>query len=169
MKKIILGICDNNSKRGIENVENRLPNVIKLIVIDTETEWEDQELPVITLKPNAYNRLSWDVLSDLLSPDNQKYLLIAGEEDKLSEKDITQNNLNFVRTGITPPRFSLTQQQRVIMDLAVEGLPAQEIADKLCRSYHTIKNHLSNIYEKMRVRSLPEAIDKYLEYRKRMN
>jgi DNA-binding CsgD family transcriptional regulator len=139
------------------------------MIIDPSTEKDDLEAPIITLKPNAYNRLSWEVLCDLLSPDNQKYLLVPGEDDNLNERDIVQNSEIFSGNSLTPAGFSLTRQQRVIMELAIEGLLTKQIAERLCLSYHTIKNHLSKIYEKMGVNSMAEAIDVYLDYRKRMN
>jgi DNA-binding CsgD family transcriptional regulator len=170
MKKIILGICDNVSKRVNHSGGTTKNDVIKLMIIDTTKEGdEDYEFPIIPLKPNAYNRLSWEVLSDLLSPHNQKYLLVPEEEEILNEKELTLSQPGLVRTGLNPPQFLLTQIQRNIMDLAVEGLSTKEIAERLHKSYHTIKNHFSNIYERMGVKSLPEAINVYLDYRKRMN
>lgn len=169
MKKIILGICDNTSERVNHNGGIINTGIVNLMIIDTTMEKGDNDFPIIRLKTNTYNRLSRAVLKDLLSSDNQIYILVPGEDDSLSKKEIIQNTRNLVKAGLTPPRFCLTQRQRDIMDLAVKRLSIQQIADNLCRSYHTIKNHFSNIYEKMGVRSLPEAIDKYLEYRKRMN
>lgn len=169
MKKIILGICDNTSERVNHNGGIINTGIVNLMIIDTTMEKGDNDFPVIRLKTNTYNRLSRAVLKDLLSSDNQIYILVPGEGDSLSKKEIIQNTRNLVKAGLTPPRFCLTQRQLDIMDLAVKRLSIQQIADNLCRSYHTIKNHFSNIYEKMGVRSLPEAIDKYLEYRKRMN
>jgi DNA-binding CsgD family transcriptional regulator len=171
MKKIILGICDNGSKRVNHNGGNTNNDVIKLMIIDTTKEGEeDYEFPVIPLKPNTYNRLSWEVLCDLLSPDNQKYLIVPGDEENLIEEELVQSNNKIAGTDLNPSRLILTQIQRAIMDLAVdEGLSTKEIADRLNKSYHTIKNHFSNIYERMGVNSLPGAINMYLDYRKRMN
>jgi len=169
MKKIILGICENTSQRIKHNGTTNQMNVVKLMIIDPSTEKDDLEAPIITLKPNRYNWLSWEVLSDLLSPDNQKYLLVPGEEVNLTKNEIIQDQANLVRNSLTRPVFSLTKQQRVIMDLAVEGLIIKQIAEKLCLSYHTIKHHRSKIFDRMGVRSMPKAIDLYLDYRKRMN
>ncbi|MBK7626723.1 MAG: helix-turn-helix transcriptional regulator [Bacteroidales bacterium] len=165
MKKIILGICENNTKRV--NRKNGFPNmdVVKLMIIDTTKKEDDYEFPIIPLKPNAYNRISWDVLCDLLSPDNQKYLIVPVEEDEI----VIKENRILTENSLTTVRFSLTYIQKVIMDLASEGLSTKEIAERLHKSYHTIKNHFSHIYEKMGVRSLPEATEVYLEYRKKMN
>jgi ATP/maltotriose-dependent transcriptional regulator MalT len=169
MKKIILGICENTLKREeLSGMTNQM-DVVKLMIIDPTVENDDLQAPIISLKPNKYNRLSWQILCDLLSPDNQKYLLVIGEEDKPAEIEKIQNNSFFGIDSLAPSKFSLTRQQRVIMDLAVEGLLTKQIAERLCRSYHTIKHHLSKIYKKMGVNCMPKAIDIYIDYRKRMN
>ncbi|MGO8819109.1 MAG: DNA-binding response regulator [Terriglobia bacterium] len=45
----------------------------------------------------------------------------------------------------------LTQREEQIVNMVVEGLPNQDIADKLGVSAHTVKNHLFHVYEKLGV------------------
>jgi DNA-binding NarL/FixJ family response regulator len=45
----------------------------------------------------------------------------------------------------------LTQREEQIVNMVIEGLPNQDIADKLGVSAHTVKNHLFHVYEKLGV------------------
>lgn len=52
----------------------------------------------------------------------------------------------------------LTQREVEIVKLMAEGFPAQEIADKLCLSIHTIYTHRKNIMRKLGVTTAAEVI-----------
>jgi len=56
--------------------------------------------------------------------------------------------------------YHLTSRERQILELLVDGLSMRQIADRLHRSYHTIDNHLRNIYEKLHVHSRASAVAK---------
>lgn len=61
--------------------------------------------------------------------------------------------------------YDLTPREREILKLLVDGLTKKEIADKLFLSFHTIDNHLRNIYTKLRVQSRSSAVSKALKER----
>ena len=61
--------------------------------------------------------------------------------------------------------YSLTPREHEILKLLVDGLTKKEIADKLFLSFHTIDNHLRNIYTKLRVQSRSSAVSKALKER----
>jgi DNA-binding NarL/FixJ family response regulator len=61
--------------------------------------------------------------------------------------------------------YSLTPREREILKFLVDGLTKKEIADKLYLSFHTIDNHLRNIYTKLRVQSRSSAVSKALKER----
>lgn len=52
----------------------------------------------------------------------------------------------------------LTERENEIVRLGVEGLPNNEIAQKLGLSEHTVKNHLFRVYEKLGVTNRVELI-----------
>lgn len=64
----------------------------------------------------------------------------------------------------SPPvhTYGLSQRERGILELLVEGLPLKRIAERLGLSYHTICNHLRNVYSKLHVRSRSSAVAKAL-------
>ncbi len=57
-----------------------------------------------------------------------------------------------------PPGSDLTERERVVLALLVEGLNNTQIAARLVVSPSTIKSHVSNILAKLRVSSRSEAV-----------
>ncbi|MCU0448423.1 MAG: LuxR C-terminal-related transcriptional regulator [Bernardetiaceae bacterium] len=53
----------------------------------------------------------------------------------------------------------LTRTERQVLDLIAKGLRASAIAEVLCRSYHTIKNHKANIVEKWGLKGVEELYE----------
>lgn len=58
--------------------------------------------------------------------------------------------------------YGLTERERQILNLMVEGLIKKEIADKLDVSFHTVDTHLRNIYTKLQVNTQTGAVAKAL-------
>jgi len=56
--------------------------------------------------------------------------------------------------------FSLTQREQEILQLLVEGLNNQSIAEKLFISIQTVRNHIRHIYNKLQVHSKSQAVVK---------
>lgn len=57
-----------------------------------------------------------------------------------------------------PPGFDLTERERAVLALMVEGLNNTQIAAKLTVSPSTVKSHVSNILSKLGVASRTEAV-----------
>lgn len=53
----------------------------------------------------------------------------------------------------------LTQREVDVLRLIAEGLPNRDIADRLSLSFHTVKNHVQNIFKKIDVTRRIEAVD----------
>jgi DNA-binding CsgD family transcriptional regulator len=63
--------------------------------------------------------------------------------------------------SVPPPvskRYGLTPREIEIANLVIAGKKTKEIADELCRSSKTVKNHLSNIYYKTGVSNRLELL-----------
>ena len=58
----------------------------------------------------------------------------------------------------TSPAYDLTDREKEILVLMVDGLPNSTIADKLFVSHSTVKFHVSNILSKLGVNSRTEAV-----------
>ena len=54
----------------------------------------------------------------------------------------------------------LTTRENEVLHFVSRGLSYKEIADQLNLSFHTVKQHIRNIYEKLHVQNKTEAINK---------
>jgi len=63
------------------------------------------------------------------------------------------------------PSFDLTDREREILELMVEGLPNTAIADRLVVSQSTVKFHVSNVLSKLGVSSRTEAVALALKHK----
>lgn len=61
----------------------------------------------------------------------------------------------------SPALARLTPRERHILDQLVQGLDNRSIADQLCLSEKTVRNHLTQIYNKLGVTSRAQAIVLY--------
>jgi DNA-binding NarL/FixJ family response regulator len=67
------------------------------------------------------------------------------------------------------PERRLTLRERQIAELLDQGLSNQEIATRLYIELSTVKNHVHNILEKLRVRSRGEAVARLRHFNARHN
>lgn len=61
--------------------------------------------------------------------------------------------------------YHLSPREKEILRFLVDGLTKKEIADKIFLSFHTIDNHVRNIYGKLRVQTRSGAVAKALKER----
>lgn len=61
--------------------------------------------------------------------------------------------------------YGLTDREREILTLLVDGLVMKQIAARLDISYHTVDTHVRNIYDKLHVHSRAEAVAKAVRER----
>ena len=64
--------------------------------------------------------------------------------------------------GHAAESYGLTARETEILQLLVDGLTLRSIGEQLNLSYHTISNHLRNIYAKLHVRSRSAAVSRAL-------
>ena len=72
----------------------------------------------------------------------------------------------FQQVPPSPPTvYTLSRREQEILGLLTEGLNQKSIADRCHLSFHTVKTHLKNIYHKLEVSSMTEAVAKALRER----
>ncbi|MBA3647155.1 MAG: response regulator transcription factor [Chitinophagales bacterium] len=59
--------------------------------------------------------------------------------------------------------YLLTEKEKEILTGLVDGLSYKMIADRLSISYHTVNFHIRNIYQKLHVHSVSEAVAKAIK------
>jgi DNA-binding CsgD family transcriptional regulator len=69
------------------------------------------------------------------------------------------------RSAVDPPSSNvpLSAREKEVLYLLVQGKAAREIADALCISYATVRNHLQTVLRKLGVHSQREAVKLALE------
>lgn len=74
---------------------------------------------------------------------------------------IAKKVLNMFRSqNIKSDGYDLSEREKEILSLLVEGLSKKQIAEKIFLSHHTVDSHIRNIYVKLEVHSKGSAITK---------
>ena len=71
----------------------------------------------------------------------------------------------FARLSTPVGDYHLSPREKEILRFLVDGLTKKEIADRIFLSFHTIDNHVRNIYGKLRVQTRTGAVAKALKER----
>lgn len=70
--------------------------------------------------------------------------------------------LHFQKQAGSHEFTTLTEKEKIVLQLLVDGLLYKEIADQMQVGIDAIKKHTQKIYEKLQVRTRSEAIKKFL-------
>jgi NarL family two-component system response regulator LiaR len=123
---------------------------IKIIAM---TSFEDEELVQGVLAAGAISYLLKNVTTDELA---------KAIRDAFSGRSTLSPEAARVLVQATRPAkqplFDLTEREREVLNLVVQGYSNQQIADALIISLATVKAHISNILSKLQVSSRAEAI-----------
>jgi len=117
------------------------------------TSYKDQTLVRNALQAGAIGYLLKDVSADELA----QAIRLAHAGRATFSPEATQALVQPVSQSPTPG-FDLTERERAVIALMVEGLNNTQIAAKLVVSRSTIKTHVSNILSKLGVASRAEAV-----------
>jgi len=140
---------DMNGATATRAIRQQFPN-IQVIAL---TSFKEEELVKNALEAGAIGYLLKDVSADELV----KAIRAAHAGRATLSPEAAQV---LVRAASQPPApgTNLTERERVVLALMVEGLNNTQIAGKLTVSPSTIKSHVSNILSKLGVTSRTEAV-----------
>lgn len=66
----------------------------------------------------------------------------------------------YVLPSVTIHDYQLTSREKEILQLLTEGVPMPRIAERVFLSYHTVRDHIKSIYQKLHVASATQAVSK---------
>lgn len=117
------------------------------------TSFKEKELVESALKAGAMSYLLKNVTADELAATIRG--AVAGQP-RLSPEAAQV----LIQRISEPPSegYNLTDREREILSLMVEGLPNAAIAERLVVSHSTVKFHVSNVLSKLGVTSRTEAV-----------
>jgi two-component system, NarL family, response regulator LiaR len=118
------------------------------------TSFKEQELVQGALQAGAIGYLLKDISADELA--NAIRAAYAGKPTLAPEA--AQALIQATRMPAEKVGFDLTEREREVLALMIEGLNNSEIADRLVVSRSTAKFHVSSILSKLRASSRTEAV-----------
>jgi two-component system, NarL family, response regulator LiaR len=130
-------------------IRQRYPNV-QVIAL---TSFKDKDLIKNALEAGAIGYLLKDVTADELA----RAIRAAHVGRATLSPDVAQVIVQTAGQG-PEPGLDLTEREREVLALMVEGLNNTQIAGRLSVSPSTIKSHVSNILSKLGVSSRTEAV-----------
>lgn len=156
---VVLMDIDMPGKNGIYGVK-QIKNLDPAINVIMHTVFDDDEKIFRSLEAGADGYLLKSISSEKLYE--------AIKDVTLGCTPISPGVAKKVLAAFHPkPRkeFDLSNRQKQILQLLVEGFTYKKIASECFISMDTVRTHLKNIYTKLQVCSGKEAIAKALKYR----
>ncbi|MBE7412454.1 MAG: response regulator transcription factor [Leptospiraceae bacterium] len=155
-----IGLPDISGIDLIVPIRKKIPD-IKIIIF---TIFEDEESIIKAIQNGANGYVLKETPKELFLAE-LKVLMLGGASltpriaTKISDlyKRKERAKLNSKSSFEEP----LTDRQNEILNLIVLGFSYKEISDELNISPHTVRRHIENIYQKLRVNKKTEAIRKY--------
>ncbi len=142
-----------NGIQGIEKIKE-LSNTTQIIILSV---YDDNE--------RIFNALCSGASGYLLKDSSPEKIIDAIEEAVAGGAPMSlqiAHKVLEIFSQLKPKKssYGLTEREKEILKLAITGLTKQQIADKLFISFHTVNNHLKNIYSKLHVNTRSGAVSK---------
>lgn len=139
-------------------IKDKYPN-IKVIML-TSHDKQDEIISSFASGANGYalKEISMEKLHDIIKTVANGSIWIAPQIANVVQK-------LFFNIDPTPKHdFKLTEREKEVLGLLVQGLSNTEISERLIVSTHTIKAHVANILSKLSVSDRVQAAVKAVKY-----
>ncbi len=138
-----------NGATATRTIRQQFPNV-QVIAL---TSFKEEELVKSALEAGAIGYLLKDV-----SADELVRAIRSAHAGRATLSPEAAQALVHAASQPPAPGYDLTEREREVLALMIEGLNNTQIAGKLTVSSSTIKSHVSNILSKLGVASRTEAV-----------
>ncbi len=148
------------TRSGCVVLDVRMPEMDGLDVL-AELRSRGATIPVLFVTahntvPVAVQAMQDGAVDFVEKPINQETLLDRIQE--AVQNDAGERAENASHKGVVTRHGSLTQREREVFQLVVEGLPNKVIADQLCLSQKTVESHRARVMRKMKAGSLADLV-----------
>ena len=139
---------------GVRIIKGYFPNIHVIM----QTVFEDDE--------KIFDAMRYGASGYILKKTDPRQIIQAIEEVRNGGSPMTPSIatrvLHFFRQQheSKPETYGLSEREKEILQYLVNGLSYKMIADKLEISYNTVNSHIKNIYDKLQVHSVSEAVSK---------
>ncbi|RDU39005.1 DNA-binding response regulator [Neobacillus piezotolerans] len=143
-----------NGIEAIQSIARQKPEIGILVL----TMFDDNDLVFAALKAGARGYL----LKGANRTETLRAISAVSNGESIFSPQIAIRLLSYFRTGQLKETVlfpDLTGRERHILELIVDGRDNPEIARNLGIALKTVRNHLSNIYNKLQVANRAEAIE----------
>lgn len=145
-----------NGIEGVKKIKSKFPDVMVLM----QTVFEDDD--------NLFESIKAGASGYLLKKSDPDKIIFAIREVVQGGAPMSPNMafkvLKFFQSDpVTNNQYALTDREKNVLGLLVDGLSYKMVADKENISFHTVNAHVRKIYEKLHVHSLAGAVSKALK------
>jgi len=144
-----------NGIDGVRIIKSAHPEIIVLM----QTVFEDDENLFESIKAGASGYLLKKATPEKIIDAIRE----AMEGGAPMSPSIANKVLRFFQSQPVENTYALTDREKTVLALLVDGLSYKMIADREKISFHTVNSHVRKIYEKLHVHSLGEAVSKALK------
>jgi DNA-binding NarL/FixJ family response regulator len=154
-----IGLPDISGIEGVRTLKNNFDNIQILMF----TVFDDDEKIFEAIREGASGYL--------LKKSRPQEIIDAirdlNEGGSPMSPSVARRVIQFFQAGspLKQEDYQLTTREKEILFALVDGLSYKKIADKYYLSVHTIRKHISNIYEKLHVHSKSQAVARVLHSR----
>ncbi|TVR18188.1 MAG: DNA-binding response regulator [Balneolaceae bacterium] len=150
-----IGLPGISGIEGVKQIKAEFPQT--LIIMVTVYQDSDRIFKALCYGASGYLLKS----SSIDEIENAIYDVLRGGAPINSQ--IARKVLDmFLRFRPPEENYGLTEREKQVLELLVEGFAKKKIADTVKISYHKVDSHVKNIYTKLQVHSGSEAVAKAL-------